>query len=166
MQVCTRLCSADALAYLTEPGGGFQSEILAEFSFVNPRRWLIYRAGGSSSQIDGQKGLRTQFQVYHTKMTKFQCTLLPQLANSALGLHQVEQVCWEVGSGMRFRPILVPSVCDGVRLTRVGEKKILKSKFQNLLPVIEFIATYQLSFSAKLTRFSKNISFQANLDEK
>jgi hypothetical protein len=64
-----------------------------------------------------------------------------------------------------FRPILVPSVCEGARVTRIGEDKILKSKLQILIPVIEFIAAQKVSFSSKLPRFSKNFSFQANLDE-
>ena len=39
-----------------------------------------------------------------------------------------------------FRPILVLSVCEGVRLAMIGEKKILKYKLKTFIPLIEFIA--------------------------
>ena len=66
---------------------------------------------------------------------------------------------------MSFRPFSVSSVCEGVRLERLGKNKILKSKLQILLPLIEFISAHKMSFSSKLPRFSKNFSFQANLAE-
>ena len=58
--------------------------------------------------------------------------------------------------GMSFRPVLVSLVCEGARLARLGEDKIFKSKFQILIPLIDFIAVKKLSFSSKLPRFSKN----------
>ena len=67
---------------------------------------------------------------------------------------------------MSFRLISVLSNCEGVILTRLGENQILKSKFQNLIPFIDFISTQQLIFNSNLPRFSKKISFQANLAEK
>ena len=54
-----------------------------------------------------------------------------------------------MGSGTSFRPISVPSVCEGARLARLTEDKILKTKFQIFIPLIEFIIEYNLSFSSE-----------------
>ena len=66
---------------------------------------------------------------------------------------------------MSFQSISILLVCEGVRLERVGEYKVLKSKLKIFIPLIEFIADQKMSFNSKLRRFSKNFSFQANLDE-
>ena len=66
---------------------------------------------------------------------------------------------------MTFPPISVSIVCEGVKLAKIGENQNFKSKFQILIPLIDFIAAQTLSFSSKLPRFSKKISIQANLAE-
>jgi hypothetical protein len=66
---------------------------------------------------------------------------------------------------MSFRPISAPSVCEGAKLTRLGEDQVFKTKIQILIPLIEFIAAQKLSFSSKLPQFSINFKFRANLAE-
>ena len=60
---------------------------------------------------------------------------------------------------------LVSSICEGVKLLRLGEDKVLESIFQILITLINFISAQKLSFNSKLPWFSKKISFQANLAE-
>ena len=67
--------------------------------------------------------------------------------------------------GTSFWPILVPSVCEGARLARLGEDQVFKSKIQILIPLIEFITAQKLSFISKLPRFSRNFKLWANLAE-
>ena len=49
---------------------------------------------------------------------------------------------------------------------KASEGKVFKFKLQILIPLIYFIASLMLSFSAKLPRFSWNFIFWANFAEK
>ena len=57
-------------------------------------------------------------------------------------------------TGRIFQLISVLSVCEVDIFSRLWEYNVLKSKFQILIPLIDFITTKKLSFSSKLPRFA------------
>jgi hypothetical protein len=65
-----------------------------------------------------------------------------------------------MSSEMSFRSILVLSICEGVKLSRLGEYQLLKSKLKDFIHFIEFIASHKMSFSSNYLDFRKISNFR------
>ena len=60
----------------------------------------------------------------------------------------------------------MPSVCGGSRFARLGDGQGFVEKLQNLISLMDFIATFFHCVRRNLPRFLQKLSFDKNLAEK